>query len=113
MPQHSAAQFSKGTVIQLVNKSTGKAAAANVSKVSCVERNSADYSQLWYVESRSYNAIPIGYKVRLRNLCNGRYLQGNNNPSSLWSTVKNTGTYTEQYNGEDTKVCVSKPIGIV
>ena len=103
MPQHSAAQFSKGTVIQLVNKNTGKAAAANASRVSCVDRNSADYSQLWYVESRSYNAIPIGYKVRLRNLSNGHYLQGNNNSSVLWSTVKNTGTYTEWYDGKDTQ----------
>lgn len=102
MPQHSAAQFSKGTVIQLVNKSTGKAAAANVSKVSCVERNSADYSQLWYVEARSYNAIPIGYKVRLRNLGNGRYLQGNNNSSAPWGTVKSSGSYNGSYDGEST-----------
>ena len=103
VPQCSSAQFSKGTVIQLVNKNTGKAAAANASKISCVERNSADYSQLWYVEARSYNAIPIGYKVRLRNLGNGRYLQGNNNSSAPWSTVKSAGTYTDSYDGEDTK----------
>lgn len=102
VPQHSVAQFSKGTVIRLINKSTGKAAAANASLVSCADRNSADYSQLWYVEERYYNAIPIGYKVRLRNLGNGRYLQGNNNSSTPWGTVKNVGSYTGSYDGEST-----------
>ena len=67
MPQHSAAQFSKGTVIQLVNKNTGKAAAANASRVSCVERNSADYSTVkpkffeavYNKIDRSENAKPV------------------------------------------------------
>ena len=102
MPQQVLAQFSKGTVVQLVNRSTGKAAASNASLVSCTDRNSADYSQLWYVEERYYNAIPIGYKVRLRNLGNGRYLQGNNNSSTPWGTVKNAGSYTGNHDGEST-----------
>ena len=96
LPYGAYAQFTKGTVVQLVNRSSGKAAAANASLVSCADRNSSDYSQLWYVEARSYNAIPIGYKVRLRNLGNGRYLQGNNNPSTPWGTVKSSGSYTAE-----------------
>lgn len=100
--QQAVAQFSKGTVVQLVNRSTGKAAAANASLVSCTDRNSADYSQLWYVEDRYYNAIPAGYKVRLRNLGNGRYLQGNNNSSTPWGTVKSSGSYTGSHDGEST-----------
>ena len=103
VPQVTVAQFSQGTVVRLVNRSTGKAAASNAMLVGCTERNTADYSQLWYVESRSYNAIPIGYKVRLRNLGNGHYLQGNNNSSTPWRTVKSTGTYTENYDGQSTK----------
>ena len=102
MPQQVFAQFTKGTVVQLVNRSTGKAAASNASLVSCTDRNSADYSQLWYVEERYYNAIPVGYKVRLRNLGNGRYLQGNNNSSTPWGTVKNAGSYTGSHDGEST-----------
>ena len=103
VPQMADAQFSQGTVVQLVNKSTGKAAAANAMLVGCADRNAADYSQLWYVESRSYNAIPIGYKVRLRNLGNGHYLQGNNNSSTPWRMVKSAGSYTEQYDGQSTR----------
>ena len=103
VPQSVAAQFSQGTVVRLVNRSTGKAAVANAMLVGCTDRDAADYSQLWYVESRSYNAIPIGYKVRLRNLGNGHYLQGNNNSSTPWRTVKSAGTYTEQYDGQSTK----------
>ena len=103
VPQIADAQFSQGTVVRLVNRSTGKAAAANAMLVGCTDRNSADYSQLWYVESRSYNAIPIGYKVRLRNLGNGHYLQGNNNSSTPWRLVKSSGTYTENYDGQSTK----------
>lgn len=102
VPQQAGAQFSKGTVIRLVNKSSGKVAKANASLVSCADRDNADYSQLWYVESRAYNALPIGYKVRLRNLSNGRYMQGNNNSSTPWRTVKSSGTYTEKYDGENT-----------
>lgn len=102
MPQQVFAQFTKGTVVQLVNRSTGKAAASNASLVSCADRNSADYSQLWYVEERYYNAIPVGYKVRLRNLGNGRYLQGNNNSSTPWGTVKSAGSYTGSHDGEST-----------
>ena len=101
--QQAVAQFSKGTVVQLVNKSYGKAAAANATLVNCVDPNSADYSQLWYVEERYYNAIPAGYKVRLRNLANGCYLQGNNNSSAPWHTVKSAGTYNGKHEGEDTK----------
>ncbi|MBR5593571.1 MAG: M60 family metallopeptidase [Bacteroidaceae bacterium] len=97
------AQFSKGTVVRLVNKSTGKAAAANAMLVGCTDRSATDYSQLWYVEERYYNAIPIGYKVRLRNLGNGHYLQGNNNSSTPWRMVKSAGTYTENYDGQSTK----------
>ena len=97
------AQFSQGTVVRLVNRNTGKIAAANAMLVGCTDRNAADYSQLWYVESRSYNAIPIGYKVRLRNLGNGHYLQGNNNSSTPWRMVKSAGTYTENYDGQSTK----------
>ena len=100
--QQAVAQFTKGTVIQLVNKSNGKAAAANAMLVGCTDRNSADYSQLWYVEERYYNAVPIGYKVRLRNLGNGRYLQGNNNSSTPWGTVKSSGSYTGSHDGEST-----------
>ena len=103
LPQSVAAQFSQGTVVRLVNRSTGKAAAANAMLVGCTERNTADYSQLWYVDSRSYNAIPIGYKVRLRNLGNGHYLQGNNNSSTPWRTVKSAGSYTENYDGQSTR----------
>ena len=103
VPQMADAQFSQGTVVQLVNKTTGKAAAANAMLVGCADRNAADYSQLWYVESRSYNAIPIGYKVRLRNLGNGHYLQGNNNSSTPWRMVKSAGSYTEQYDGQSTR----------
>ena len=103
MPQQVFAQFSQGTVVRLVNKSTGKAAAANAMLVGCADRNAADYAQLWYVESRSYNAIPIGYKVRLRNLGNGHYLQGNNNSSTPWRTVKSSGSYTENYDGQSTR----------
>ncbi|MBQ2126421.1 MAG: M60 family metallopeptidase [Bacteroidaceae bacterium] len=103
IPQTAYAQFTQGTVVQLVNRSTGKAAAANAMLVGCADRNVADYSQLWYVESRSYNAIPIGYKVRLRNLGNGHYLQGNNNSSTPWRLVKSTGTYTENYDGQSTR----------
>ena len=103
LPYGAYAQFTKGTVVQLVNRSYGKAATvANASWVSCVDRDNTDYSQLWYVEARSYNAIPIGYKVRLRNLGNGRYLQGNNNPSTPWGTVKSSGSYTADHNGEST-----------
>ncbi len=101
--QPADAQFSQGTVVRLVNRSTGKIAAANAMLVGCTDRNAADYSQLWYVESRSYNAIPIGYKVRLRNLGNGHYLQGNNNSSTPWRLVKSAGTYTENYDGQSTK----------
>ncbi len=96
------AQFSKGTVVRLVNKSTGKAAAANAMLVGCTDRSATDYSQLWYVEERYYNAIPIGYKVRLRNLGNGHYLQGNNNSSTPWGTVKSAGSYTGSHDGEST-----------
>ena len=103
LPQSVAAQFSQGTVVRLVNRSTGKIAAANAMLVGCTERNTADYSQLWYVDSRSYNAIPIGYKVRLRNLGNGHYLQGNNNSSTPWRTVKSAGSYTENYDGQSTR----------
>lgn len=102
LPHEAYAQFTKGTVVQLVNRSSGKAAAANASLVSCADRNSSDYSQLWYVEARNYNAIPIGYKVRLRNLGNGRYLQGNNNSSTPWGTVKSSGSYTADHDGEST-----------
>ena len=103
IPQSAVAQFKQGTVVRLVNRSTGKAAAANAMLVGCTDRNADDYSQLWYVESRSYNAIPIGYKVRLRNLGNGHYLQGNNNSSTPWRMVKSAGTYTENYDGQSTK----------
>ncbi len=96
------AQFSKGTVVRLVNRSTGKVAAANAMLVGCTDRNATDYSQLWYVEERYYNAIPIGYKVRLRNLGNGHYLQGNNNSSTPWGMVKNAGSYTGSHDGEST-----------
>ena len=99
----AGAQFSKGTVVRLVNRSTGKVAAANAMLVGCTDRNATDYSQLWYVEERYYNAIPIGYKVRLRNLGNGHYLQGNNNSSTPWRMVKSAGSYTEQYDGQSTR----------
>ncbi len=94
VPQQACPQFNKGSVIRLVNKSSGKIAAADASSVRCAERDNSDYSQLWYVEARTYNAIPIGYKVRLRNLSNGCYMQGNDNPSTPWSIVKSSGTYT-------------------
>ena len=97
------AQFSKGTLVRLVNKSTGKVAAANAMLVGCADRVAMDYSQLWYVEERYYNAIPAGYKVRLRNLGNGHYLQGNNNSSTPWRMAKSAGTYTQDYDGESTK----------
>ena len=103
VPHTVVAQFSKGTVVRLVNRCTGKVAAANAMLVGCTDRDAADYSQLWYVDSRSYNAIPIGYKVRLRNLGNGHYLQGNNNSSTPWRTVKSAGSYTENYDGQSTR----------
>ena len=102
LPQETNAQFSKGTVVRLVNRSSGKVAAANARLVGCTDRDATDYSQLWYVEDRYYNAIPIGYKVRLRNLGNGHYLQGNNNSSTPWGTVKNAGSYTGSHDGEST-----------
>ncbi|MBQ5645158.1 MAG: M60 family metallopeptidase, partial [Bacteroidaceae bacterium] len=100
--QPADAQFSKGTVVRLVNRSSGKVAAANARLVGCTDRDATDYSQLWYVEDRYYNAIPVGYKVRLRNLGNGHYLQGNNNSSTPWGTVKNAGSYTGSHDGEST-----------
>lgn len=100
--QQVQAQFTKGTVIRLVNKYTGLPAAANSTAVNCVPRNDADYSQMWYVHERFYNALPIGYKVVLRNLGNGYYLQGNNNSNVPWSVVKNRDEYTIQYDGQST-----------
>lgn len=101
--QNVSAQFSKGTVVRLVNKSSGKVAVANASSVNCIDRNNDDYTQLWYVEDRYYNAIPIGYKVRLRNLSNGRYLQGNDNSSTPWHTVSEAGSSSSVYDGQDTQ----------
>lgn len=89
------AQFSTGSVVHLVNRSSSKAAAANsVGKVVGVTSDKTDYLQLWYVESGGSTCV-------LRNLGNGKYLRGTNDSSVQWETVDTKGTTTSKYDGND------------
>ncbi len=81
------AQFSTGNVVHFTNRASGKAMAATSSNgVAGVTPDKSDYLQLWYVETG-------GTTVVLRNLGNGRYLQGNSDSSTQWQTVTSKGSY--------------------
>ena len=82
------AQFSTGNVVHFTNRASGKAMVATSSNgVAGVTPDKSDYLQLWYVETG-------GTTVVLRNLGNGRYLQGNSDSSTQWQTVTSKGSYT-------------------
>ena len=82
------AQFSTGNVVHFTNRASGKAMAATSSNgVAGVTPDKSDYLQLWYVETG-------GTTVVLRNLGNGRYLQGNSDSSTQWQTVTSQGSST-------------------
>ena len=86
--QTASAQFSTGSVVHFKNKASGKAMAATSSNaVAGVTPDKTDYMQLWYVDTG-------GNTVTLRNLGNGRYLQGNSDSSTQWQTVTSKGNYT-------------------
>ena len=97
--QTASAQFSTGSVVHFKNKASGKAMAATSSNaVAGVTPDKTDYMQLWYVETG-------GNTVTLRNLGNGRYLQGNSDSSTQWQTVTSTGnsTSSNDTNGDGKK----------
>ncbi len=82
------AQFSTGNVVHFTNRASGKAVAAtSTNAVAGVTPDKTDYQQLWYVETG-------GSTVVLRNLGNGRYLQGNSDSSTQWQTVTSKDSYT-------------------
>lgn len=89
------AQFSTGNVVHFTNRASGKAMAATSSNgVAGVTPDKSDYLQLWYVETG-------GTTVVLRNLGNGRYLQGNSDSSTQWQTVTSKGSYTSSNDTND------------
>ena len=93
------AQFSTGNVVHFTNRASGKAMAATSSNgVAGVTPDKSDYLQLWYVETG-------GTTVVLRNLGNGRYLQGNSDSSTQWQTVTSKGSYSSSNdtNGDGVK----------
>ena len=93
------AQFSTGNVVHFKNRASGKAMAATSSNgVAGVTPDKSDYLQLWYVEAG-------GTTVVLRNLGNGRYLQGNSDSSTQWQTVTSKGSYSSSNdtNGDGVK----------
>ena len=93
------AQFSTGNVVHFKNRASGKAMAATSSNgVAGVTPDKSDYLQLWYVEEG-------GTTVVLRNLGNGRYLQGNSDSSTQWQTVTSQGSYSSSNdtNGDGVK----------
>lgn len=97
--QTASAQFSTGSVVHFKNKASGKAMAATSSNaVAGVTPDKTDYMQLWYVETG-------GNTVTLRNLGNGRYLQGNSDSSTQWQTVTSKGnsTSSNDTNGDGKK----------
>ena len=86
--QTALAQFNAGSVVHLKNKASGKAMAATSSNaVAGIAPDKTDYMQLWYVDTG-------GNTVVLRNLGNGRYLQGNSDSSTQWQTVNSKGSST-------------------
>ena len=97
--QTALAQFTQGRVVHFTNRASGKAmAVTSTNGVVGVPSDQSDYMQLWYVETG-------GSTVVLRNLGNGRYLQGNSDSSVQWQTVDSKGSYnsSNDSNGDGKK----------
>ena len=81
------AQLENGKVYNFVNVGKGNSLTLNQSmQVYGSATNQSSKAQLWYVQSVN------GTSFQLRNLSNGKYLQGNNTTSGAWTVTDDAVT---------------------